>query len=99
MKFHISCNKIELKTDFEIYKAFENLSTESVLLYGISKDINSATRYLDTLRNIKIETTGDDLLKNGIEPSPKYQEIFDKILKAKLENPEMTKEDELKLIS
>ena len=88
----------DLKNDFEIYKAFENLSTESILLYGISKDINSAKKYLDKLKNIKIETTGDDLLKMGIKPSPKYQEIFDKILMAKLENPEMTKEDELKLI-
>ena len=81
-----------------IYKAFENLSTESILLYGISKDINSALRYLDYLQNIKIATTGDDLLNMGIKPSPKYQEIFDKILIAKLKNPEMTKNDELKLI-
>ena len=88
----------ELNSDFEIYKAFENLSTESILLYGISKDINSALRYLDYLQNIKIATTGDDLLNMGIKPSPKYQEIFDKILIAKLKNPEMTKNDELKLI-
>lgn len=88
----------ELKNDFEIYRTFENLATESILLYGIIKDMNSATRYLDNLCKIKIETTGNDLLKLGIEPSPKYQEIFDKILKAKLENPNMTKSDELKYI-
>lgn len=88
----------ELNSDFEIYKAFENLSTESILLYGISKDLNSATRYLDKLKKVKIETTGVDLLEMGIQPSPKYQEIFDKILMAKLKNPEITKEDELKLV-
>ena len=87
---------VDLHNDFEICKAFENLSTESILLYGISKDINSATRYLDYLRNIQIEINGEDLLKMGIKPSPKYQEIFDEILKEKLKNPDMTKEDELK---
>ena len=31
----------------------------------------------------------------GIPPSPKYQEIFDEVLKEKLKNPKMTKEDEM----
>ena len=34
----------------------------------------------------------------GIEPSPKYQNIFDSVLMAKLYNPKMTKEDELKIV-
>lgn len=88
----------ELKSDFEIYKAFDGLAIESVLLYGIMLDLSAAKRYLDDLRHIKISVTGDDLLTLGIQPSPKYQEIFDKILKAKLQNPNITKEDELNLI-
>lgn len=85
----------ELHNDFEIYKAFENLNTESILLYGISKDINAAAKYLEHLRNIKIATTGDDLTELGIKPSPKYQEIFDSILKEKLKNPKLSKQEEL----
>ena len=86
-----------LTSDFEIYKAFDNLAIESILLYGIMYDINIAKKYLDILQNIKISVNGDDLSSLGIKPSPKYQEIFDEILKAKLQNPNMTKEDELKI--
>ncbi|MBQ8168101.1 CCA tRNA nucleotidyltransferase [bacterium] len=88
----------ELKSDFEIYKAFDNLAVESILLYGIMRDLSVAKRYLDILRNIKISITGGDLLTLGIKPSPKYQEIFDEVLKTKLQNPNMTKEDELELV-
>ena len=88
-----------LKTDFELYKAFENAQVESVLLYGILKDEQGARHYLDDLRKIKISINGDDLQKLGINPSPKYQEIFDEILKQKLKNPHMTKEDEISIIN
>ena len=87
-----------LKDDFEVYKAFDGLALESILLYAISKDMKSALRYLDVLRNIKISITGDDLKNLGIKPSPKYQEIFDYVLKEKLKNFDMTKHDEIKLI-
>lgn len=86
----------KLEGDFELYKAFENTRIETVLLYAL-KDEAGARRYLDDLRKIKISVTGKDLQELEIKPSPKYQKIFDGILKAKLENPEMTKEDELKL--
>lgn len=84
-----------LQDDFELYKTFENAHIESVLLYGILKDEAGARHYLDDLRNIKISVAGKDLQNLGIKPSPKYQEIFDEILKQKLKNPNMTKEDEL----
>lgn len=87
----------DLKNDFEIYKAFDGLALESILLYAIAKDMTSALRYLEVIQNIKISVTGDDLKKLGIKPSPKYQEIFDYILQEKLKNPEMTKSDEISL--
>ena len=87
--------KEKLNGDFELYKAFENARLESVLLYGILKDEAGARHYLDDLRKIKISITGDDLQKLGIKPSPEYQRIFDEILKQKLKNPNMTKEDEI----
>lgn len=87
-----------MNSDFEIYKAFQNVETETVLLYAILRDEKIARRYLDNLRNIKIQTTGDDLLNLGLKPSPKYKEILDKILTAKLQTPEMSKKDELELV-
>lgn len=88
-----------LKTDFELYKAFENSRIETVLLYAILKDETGARHYLDELRNIKISVTGKDLQKLGIKPSPKYNEIFDEVLRQKLANPNMTKEDEIVVIA
>ena len=90
-------NKI-LNNDFEIYKAFENVRLETVLLYGILYDEKIARHYLDDLKQIKISLTGNDLLNLGIKPSPKYGQIFDEILKHKLENPKLTREDELTLL-
>ena len=84
-----------LSSDFELYKTFENVHIESVLIYGILKDECGARHYLNNLRNIKISVTGKDLQNLGIKPSPKYQEIFDEILKQKFKNLNMTKEDEI----
>lgn len=89
--------QIAPQTDFEIYKMFENCRIETILLYAITKNENIARHYLDDLRQIKIETTGDDLKTLGIQPSPKYQQIFDEILKEKLKNPKMSKEDEIEI--
>lgn len=86
-----------LNSDFELYKTFENAKIETILLYAILKDQKGAKHYLDNLRNIKISINGKDLQNFGISPSPQYQEIFDEVLKAKLQNPKMTKEDELKI--
>lgn len=86
-----------LNSDFELYKTFENAKIETILLYAILKDQKGAKHYLDNLRNIKISINGKDLQNLGISPSPQYQEIFDEVLKAKLQNPKMTKEDELKI--
>lgn len=88
-----------LKTDFELYKAFENSRIETVLLYAILKDEAGARHYLDELRHIKISVTGKDLQKLGIKPSPKYNEIFDEILKQKLANPCLTLDDEIAIIA
>ena len=89
----------KLNGDFELYKAFEKARLETVLLYGILKDEQGARHYLDDLRKIKISINGDDLQKLGINPSPKYQEIFDEVLKQKLKNPNMTKDDEINIIN
>ncbi len=91
--------KEKLNGDFDLYKAFENARLESVLLYGILKDERGARHYLDDLKKIKVTVNGDDLQKLGIKPSPQYQKIFDEILKRKLKNPAMTKDEEISIIN
>ena len=85
----------EFKNDFEIYRAFEGKEIESVILYAVLKDEKTTLHYLDNLRQIKIQITGKNLEKMGIEPSPKYKEIFDFVLQKKLKNPAITLNDEI----
>lgn len=82
--------------DFSIYKAFENKSPESVLLYIINQREKIGLRYLD-IKKIKLKINGNDLKEMGIPPSKDYQDCFDYILKQKLNNPNITKSDELAL--
>ena len=88
----------DVLTDFELYKTFQNTRIETILLYAILKDEAGARHYLDDLQKIKLEITGKDLQNLGIKPSPEYQKIFDEVLKVKLKNPSITKEDEIKLV-
>lgn len=87
----------KLKNDFEIYRAFEKVQPETVILYAVLKDEKAALKYLDKLSAVKISINGKDLQEIGITPSPKYQEIFDCILREKLKNPNLSKNDEIKI--
>ncbi|MCM1339356.1 MAG: hypothetical protein NC191_06770 [Muribaculaceae bacterium] len=82
--------------DYKIYKAFEGVNIESILMLA-TKDEKLVEKYLDKLRQIKPEITGKDLQALGIPPSSKYSEIFDYILKEKLKNPKLTKAQEIEL--
>jgi len=86
-----------LKSDFEIYKAFENCLPETTILYAILADFHIAERYLDFLSGIRVNLRGEDLKNLGIEPSEKYKLCFDFILENKFNNPDMTYEEELSL--
>ena len=91
--------KVKFNNDLELYRAFENLNLESVLLYAILYDKKAAFRYLDELRYVNLAITGDDLKNLGIPPSSKYRKIFDEILKQKFKNPNMTYQEELMYIN
>ena len=82
--------------DFEIYKTFKNIPPESVIMYST---INSKVveKYFNELKDIEILINGNDLKNLGIEPSPKYQQCFDYILKEKISDPNLSKNDEIKL--
>lgn len=86
-----------LSSDFEIYKAFCASPKEVAQILAIKQNLY-AKKYLDSLSKIKLETTGKDLINMGLKPSKKFGEIFDFILKEKLNNPTLTKDQELKLV-
>ena len=59
-----------------------------------SKNRAKIAEYLANYRNVTIQTTGDDLKELGIKPGPRYQELLDKLLAAKLDGKIRTKRDE-----
>lgn len=88
---------LEFSTDYKIYKNFKEIGDESIIMFSY---INTplALKYLEELKDIKIQTTGKDLQNFGIKPSPEYQKCFDYILEEKLKNPALTKEQEIELV-
>lgn len=83
-------------SDFEIYKNFEGVNPESVIMYA-GVDYNAVVKYFDNLRKISVSVNGEDLKALGISPGADYQKCFDYILARKISNPNMVKEDEVML--
>jgi len=81
-------------SDFETYEFFEGFSPESILIFLIknSELKEKINLYLKKLKDIKIFTTGQDLLDAGLKPGPVFKEILRKILKAKI-NGEISSEE------
>ncbi len=83
-------------SDYEIYKNFDGVKLESIIMYaGINYSV--VINYLENLKKIKLQITGKDIQNLGINPSSKYQECFDFILRKKITNTKLTKQDELNL--
>lgn len=85
---------LSFKNDFEIYKNFETVQTESVIMFA-SINPEAVKKYFDTLKNIKLQITGKDLKKMGLKPSKDFASCLDYVLKQKIKNPEMKKADEI----
>lgn len=85
------------KDDFELYKAFNTQKLESLLILAILGKEKEVCHYLDNLAKIKVQISGDDLIKLGFKPSKKFSEVFDYVLKEKLKTPNMTKLEEIEL--
>lgn len=88
----------DIKHDkYTIYKTFQDKEKESILLYTIMTNSELGIEYFN-IKDTKIRINGNDLKELGIKPSPKYNKCFNYILKEKLNNPQINKEDEIKLV-
>lgn len=83
------------KNDIEIYQKFKEKKLESIILYAIHDDLQSSMRYLEEIRKIKLETNGQDLISIGFKPSRELGECLDELLAAKINNPQMSKTEEI----
>ena len=91
-------NKIEFNNNYEIYKSFNGLAELSMIIYYVITGSNYVLKYLNELKNIKVEINGKDLIMLGFSPSPYFNKIFDIILNEKLSGNLHSKEDEIKFV-
>lgn len=89
---------VSLKDDFDIYKAFSAQKIETLLILAILGQDKEVFHYLKDLEKIRLHINGNDVLKLGFSPSKHFSEGFEYVLKKKLQNPEMTKVEELEII-
>jgi tRNA nucleotidyltransferase/poly(A) polymerase len=90
--------RTDLHSDFDIYKACQSKALESLLIYACVADENRVLRYLNILKKVKLSITGNDIVNLGIEPSKAFSDVLDEVLKEKLANPKMTRNDELNIV-
>lgn len=84
-----------------IYFWLRGLSSE-VLLYIMAKTRRDEVRksvslYVTQLREVACFITGDELRAMGLPPGPRYREILDKVLSARLNGEVSTREEEMRL--
>jgi tRNA nucleotidyltransferase (CCA-adding enzyme) len=85
----------------EIYHWLKDLPVE-VLLYMMARTGNEEVKrvislYFTQLQNVRCLITGDDLKKLGVSEGPRYRQILDAVLDARLNGVAGTREDELKV--
>ncbi len=85
-----------------IYDLLVTLDTESLLLMMAKAKQDKAKKYvslfLTSLRNVKVELTGDDLKKMGIPPGPRYKKILAELLDARLDGLVHNREEEMAFV-
>lgn len=83
-------------TDYEIYKFFEKIEPETILIYTYTQNSKIGLRYFE-IKDIKPAITGKNLIQLGYKPSKEFEKCFDYILKSKLNQPNMSLEKEIEL--
>jgi len=86
----------------EIYGWLKELPVE-VLLYLMAKTGSGEVKkaislFFTQLQNVRPLINGDDLKRLGVPAGPRFRELLDKVLNAKLNRPAMSREDELAIV-
>ena len=87
----------------EIYSLLNPLSTE-VKLFMMAKTTQMTTRryislYFTQLKDIKPMLRGADLIQMGIKPGPSIKKTLDDLLKARLDEEVITRQEEMEYLS
>lgn len=87
----------------EIYSALDSLTTE-VKLFMMAKTTQTATRryislYFTQLKDTKPILRGADLIQMGFKPGPSIRKRLEDLLKARLDEQVITRQDELQYVN
>ncbi len=91
-------SKQDFDTNEKIYSLLSDISEYSIVLYYAISGNQAVKKFLTALKDINVLVTGKDLIEAGFIPSPFFNELFEKILKEKLNGKLKTKEEEIKFI-
>lgn len=86
------------KTKIDIYNLLNDLSELSIGAYYVLSANPSVKKFLEAFKDIKVLITGKDLINLGFIPSPYFSELFELILKEKLDGHLTTKEQEINFV-
>lgn len=85
-------------SNIEVYNSYSNKNDISLRIYYLISQEKTLQRFLTALKQIKVLITGKELIELGFIPSPYFNELFEKVLKEKLDGKLQTKEDELEFV-
>ena len=85
-------------SSLEIYQQYSTKSKEGLVLELLLKNNTNVKKYLESLTNIEIEITGEDLLLLGVPESKEFSVIFDKVLEEKINGNLPDKSSELRFV-
>lgn len=82
---HLNLN---FKTNYEIYNAFKNFSTENLALYYAKYNCEYSLKFQLELKKVKIFVNGDEILNLGFLQGEIIGKIIEKLIEAKLNFPQ-----------
>lgn len=88
-------NNIDKNNKIEIYNKFINKCSDAIAIYYAITQDSTVIEFLNKLKNIKTEISGDDLIKIGLTPSKEFSVILNQLLEKKISGENLTKEDEI----
>jgi tRNA nucleotidyltransferase (CCA-adding enzyme) len=83
-------------------RRLENLPLTAVyavlLTTSVGKARQNLHKYLETWRHVKPKTNGYDLMKRGLPPGPRFQQVLQRLREAWLDEEVKTNDEEMKLL-
>ncbi len=96
--FHKEFEKKNKEEKFMLIKDIDDYMLSAFLTKANVREQAFIKAFLNEIRFVKIETTGNDLIAIGLKEGPQFSEIYDELLTLKIKGKLKTKEDEIEYL-